>query len=236
MRRLTTVVAAALLACVSGIAWAAPVQVGRKTIEVPVPQGYGRVGADMTGVLALVETVLPPSNRLLALYLAEDDLAIAREGRTPAMARRFEIQIPVLMIDSPYSVADFEALKTMARTEAERQLASLGPQIDEHMARVSDALSEKRGSDVRMTIDGVRSLPVHDETADSLTMSLVARHTVALEQGGTSTEVSTATMSFVRVDDTVFVLWVHGGSDDLAWTREQSKAWVQAITTAKGVP
>ena len=62
------------------MAIAAPVQIGKKNIEIPTPQGYGRVPADMTELLSLLDSFTPPNNQSLALFLSEQDLAVAMTG------------------------------------------------------------------------------------------------------------------------------------------------------------
>lgn len=232
MRSLKTLIAAALLACASSLAVAAPLEVGRRTIEVPAPAGYDRASPDMTEILALLDTFTPPASQSLALYLTEDDLAVARSGELPGMTRRFVVQIPKVLIDRPMSAAQFTAMKAGAREDLEKRLASLAPKVEALLDQASGTLSKQVGVDVEMGIESMVPLPIHHETDGALSMSMVSRYVVGLKDGDSATLATTSTMSLVRVRDTVVVLLVYGGEEDLAWTREQSEAWVDAIAEA----
>lgn len=236
MRTLTMWIATTLLACASSLALAAPVQMGKKTIEITAPVGYARVAPEMKELLELLDTFTPPTNLSLGLYLSEQDMVAASGGELPEMTRRFVVQIPKMLVDQPVSAAEFERLKASARQDLEKRLVELGPKLDGLMAKASDSLSEKVGTEVEVGVDGMVPLPVHHETPDSLSMSMMLRYVVGIPGGESSTLITSGTLNFVRAKDTVFLLLVYGGEDDLAWTREQSAAWVAAITTANATP
>lgn len=223
---------ALLLAVPTGSCIASPVQIGNKTVVVPTPPGFGRVAPEMKDLLDLLDTFTPPSNKSLALYLSESDLALAMSGDMPDMERRYVVQIPKMAIDHNFTAVQFEALKTKSRTDLEKTMADIRPRVNGLMDKASGTLSEKIGTDVELGMDSVVPFPVHHETQNSLSMSVLSRYSVAIKDGEKVSEVASSTMSFVRVKNTVFMLLVYGGRDDLEWTREQSKRWVRAVTAA----
>ena len=236
MRTILSIFIACCLAAAHFMAIAAPVQIGKKNIEIPTPQGYGRVPADMTELLSLLDSFTPPNNQSLALFLSEQDLAVAMSGEVPDMTRRFVVQVPKVAIDYNFTQADFEVLKAKARADLERTMANIKPRVDGLMDQASSELSGKLGSQVEVGLESLVPLPIHHETPNSLSMSVLSRYSVGIKDGESVTEVAAGTLNFIRVKNTMFMLLLYGSKDDLEWTREQSKSWIQAVTAANMAP
>ena len=218
------------------IALAAPVQIGMKTVDVPTPLGYGRVPESMDRLLSLLDSFTTPTTQSLALFLSEDDLSVAIAGGIPEMTRRYVVQIPKVAIDYNVTQSSFDAVKSKVRADFESKLNNIEPDANELLDKASGEVSQKLGSDVEMALDSFVALPVHGETPNSISLSILSRYSITTNDGERTSMVATATVTFIRVKNTMLVLQVYGSKDDLEWTREQSKSWIQAVTAANMAP
>ena len=215
-------------------AYAAPVQVGAKSIEIPTPPGYGRVTPEMGKVLTLLQQMTAPTNNSLALFIREEELPDALAGEIPGMERRFVVQVPKAAIGVTVTNADFVSLKQKSHSDLEKTYASVRERMPNLMEKASGEVSETLGIDMMMEIGGIVPLPVHHEDERSVAMSTLVRYDVEAEGGVRIQEVVAGTTTIIHVKDSLLFLFVYGTKDDLAWTREQSKAWTRAIMAANG--
>lgn len=82
------------------------------------------------------------------------------------------------------------------------------------------------GSDISLEVGPVVPLDIHFETEHAFALSMFTemksiQPTAELEM------VIATTVSFVYIGERVIFLYCYGGENDLEWTRDASKTWVE---------
>lgn len=223
----------ALLAlALTGSAIAAPVQVGKSSIEVPTPAGFARAVPEMTALMELQQSFVPPTNVALALYIPEAGVSSALAGEIPNLDRRFFIQASKEALNVKVTPSQFASLQRSIATDNEKTYAAMKEQMPELMSQVSQGVSRQLDMDILVNAGGMVPLPVHHQDAHSIASSLITRYEYDLGNGETIVDVVAATSTIALVNGHLIFIYVYGKQDDLEWTRKAGKEWTQAIIEA----
>lgn len=228
--------AAALLLA---LAWAGAVHaeettayVGDTRVALPVPAGFVEPSIVAPGFRTMGEQMTARSNRLLALFIAEDDLRAATERRAPAMRRYFMVQTLRAAEGQRIGTADFGQAKKLLREQYQQMLTSLQPAIQGQLDQASQRVGEQTGLDkFALKLGELRALEVFDEQPQSI--SLLAMSLLSVSAGDKTVEVPVAmgTTTLVVKDKLVyFFAYARYESDaDLEWLRQATREWLPKV-------
>ena len=230
---LLTLAAPLLLLAVPGRAAEANVHanIGLTLIELPVPAGYAEASRVLPQMRQLGERMTPRTNRLLAICLSTEDVALARAGQPPAMARYFMAQTLRQAESVAIPEAEFGHIKSLLREQYKRLLSSVGASAS--VQAQLDGVVRDFGRDagveaLSLKIGELKGLEVFDESAASI--SLLAATRFMVQDGERTQEVpmamgiTTATLKGKLVY--FYAYSVYRSADDLEWVRSVTRQWL----------
>lgn len=232
-RRLTLVPALVVLSMTAGPGHAAvddvPVNVGRTLLQLPLPPGFVDPAKPLPPMRQLGERMTPPSNRLLAIFIADDDLARAQAGQPPQMARYFMAQTLRQTEDSPITEAEFQGVRQLLRQQYQSLLTQIAAQAQGHLDNAARDIGRDAGVDaLSLKMGELKGLEVFDDQATSI--SLLAATKYAVQVSGQTQEIPMAmgiTTATLRGKLVYFYAYaVYRGPADLDWVREATRAWL----------
>lgn len=212
------------------------VPIGRTLVELPVPPGFVEPSRSVPPLRALGERMTPPSNRLLALFIAETDERDAREGRQPAMARYYMAQTLRQAEERSLAGADFGVVKDMLRKQYQQLLSSVTGAAQGHLDNAMRELGRDAGQPApTLKIGELRGLDVFDEREASI--SLLAMTKLAVQQGdGQVLEMPLAmSITTARVKDKLLYFYAYSqyrDEADLDWLRATTREWLPRLAAA----
>jgi hypothetical protein len=213
-----------------------PAPIGRALLALPVPAGFVEPSRSVPPLRAMGERMTPPSNRLLALFIAEADERDAREGRNPGMARYYMAQTLRQTEEESLSSGDFGQVKTLLRQQYQQLLSSVAGAAQGHLDNALRDLGRDAGADVpSLKLGELRGLDVFDEREGSI--SLLAMTKLALQQaGGQVTELPVAmSITTARVKDKLVYFYAYSqyrDKADLDWLRSTTRDWLPRLAAA----
>ena len=211
---------------------AAPVMVGTTQIELPAPAGFARVVPEMKDVSELYELFVYPGNQQLIVFIPEEDVAPALAGEIPPSERYLSVQVVKEIADRHVTAGDFRAIKRMFVSDIERTVEELREPLADAMSDVSRSLSDRWDEHVEIETGGMVPLAVHHQDAHSIAFSMIRKREYRFGDDEPIDEVTAATMSMVHVGNRALMLYAFGSMDDLDWSREFSKRWVETTVAA----
>lgn len=212
------------------------VPIGRALVELPVPPGYVEPSRSVPPMRTLGERMTPPSNRMLALFIAENDERDAREGRQPSMARYYMAQTLRQTEEQSLSADDFSTVKSMLRQQYQQLLSSVTGAAQGHLDKAMQEIGRDAGREApTMKIGELRGLEVLDERDASI--SLLAMTKLAVQQaGGAVVEVPLAmSITTARVKDKLLYFYAYSqyrDAADLDWLRSTTRDWLPRLAAA----
>jgi hypothetical protein len=213
---------------------AAPI--GRSLVVLPVPPGFVEPSRTVPPLRVMGERMTPPSNRLLALFIAEGDERDAREGRNPAMVRYYMAQTLRQTEEQALVSADFGEVKTMLRQQYQQLLSNVAGAAQGHLDNAMREMGRDAGQDApSLKIGELRGLEVFDERAGSI--SLLAMTKLAIQQaGGQVLEMPVAmSITTARVKDKLVYFYAYSqyrDKADLDWLRATTRDWLPRLAAA----
>ena len=232
MSRLPTLLMAALLALQGLLPLAAhaaepgvPAPIGMKLLDLPVPDGYVEVLRELPQLRAIGERVTPPGNRLLALFMAQDDLARARAGQPPRMQRYFMVQTLHQAEAGMVSEDEFAQLRSALRQQFQSLLSQASApaqaQLDAATRELGRDLGREGPEALSLKLGTMQGLDVFDEAPASI--SLLAATKVQVQTEGRTDEVPMAmaiTTAVFKGELLYFYAYaVYRDAADLDWLR-----------------
>jgi hypothetical protein len=233
MKRFAAALLLALAWCGALRAEQAAVYVGDTRLALPVPAGFVEPSIVAPGFRTMGEQMTARTNRLLALFVAEDDLRAATERRAPEMRRYFMVQTLRAAEGQRIGAADFAQAKTLLREQYQQMLTALRPTIQGQIDQASQRFGEHVGLDrFALKLGELRALEVFDEQTQSI--SLLAMSLLSVSAGGKTVEVPVAmgTTTLVVKDKLVyFFAYARYESDaDLEWLRQATREWLPKVS------
>lgn len=102
--------------------------IGLKLLDLPVPAGFVEALRDLPQLRLIGERMTPPSNRLLALFMSQEDHQRARTGQAPSMKRYFMAQTLRQAEAAVVSDVEFAQVKDLLRQQYQGLLKEAGAQ------------------------------------------------------------------------------------------------------------
>lgn len=118
------------------------VNVGGVTIETPALEGFYEVSEIAPEVRKLSETMVPPTNRLLGVYVSEKDYRRILEGEYPEFDRYIFLQVGRDIERKNITQKGFRELSGYLKTQQEEILAATQKRVGNLLENTAEKLSE----------------------------------------------------------------------------------------------
>jgi len=224
-----------ILTFITGVAFAEIFSIGGKNIVIPSPQGFSRVTQDMDAVYRLSLQMADPKNDQLSFYISNSDIPTAIAGELPPLERYFILKVNKQIKNMVVGSKDFAELKNMTKLQNKEIFESVKSQIPGIMKGTSEGISKEFDIDFALQISQTIPLEPHYEADNAMAYSMYINYGISAE--GTKEEsIVSATATFVKVSDKVLFLYCYGLQDELEWTRDASKLWVEQIMNSNTQP
>ena len=206
------------------------IQVAQDTLHIPVPNGFTKLTTNMEPFYDIKEKMVAPTNADLVDFISNQDASVASVGQIPKIQRSFSVQVAKKLEGLHVTGIQFAALKALIRDKNEQIMASAKSVINQNLADQTKAINHKMNTNVHLNVTSTKVLPVHDDTPNSLSYSMYVYANVGFGSDpklDSVKNVSIVTVNFVYIHHQVFFFYVSGNQDDLDWTRQASKLWIE---------
>ncbi|MDJ0909396.1 MAG: hypothetical protein QNI99_09380 [Woeseiaceae bacterium] len=231
MRRLLRTALPFLLVLTSA-ASAVEIEVGGRTLDIPIPEGYAELTPEMSPTYdAMYAYVVPTNDRHLILIPRENAEAILR-GKDVEIGRYMMIESEKQSSRFDLTQGDFDELRSTMRGEIDEMWEAARQELPGVFDDVSESMSETLDADIQMSVGEIIPMEVHLDTDDIFAFSQIISIGVALEGEDLGTDRMIATVAVTRARSKLIFLMVYGFEDDLEWTREQAADLANQILAA----
>ena len=227
---LLALVGAAAFLHASDRANAIEIDVGGAKIEIPAPKGYVAVTSEYSVLERFMKSLVAPANLYLASFVDGESLKASDSG-IPDLTRYFSVQVLRQIQSRTVSKGDFDELKELVRNQNKEILKQTEKELDKALGGVTENLKNEFDMDAALKIADFVPFDPHHEDERSYAFSILMKGSANVE--GTSEKVVVnATATFVHARGRVLYAYCYGGPDDIEWTRDESKRWMESIFSA----
>ncbi len=202
------------------------VTIGQTAIQVPLPAGFARFDGVNADVDKLMNSLVPPTNRMLLIVATPDDVKAAKAG-TPGNMKRY-----MLVQTFKDGEAQTVTVKQFAEvlTALETQFATKDKGAGNLESEVNNLLKgAKLPTDLK--IGETSMLGVFEKNERAIDIGMLSK----VQIGQEAPSPLAAAASIMLVHGKVSYLYVYSeyhDTEDVAWARRTVKAWREAILAA----
>lgn len=209
--------------------------VGGINLSLPTPPEFTEPSALAPDVRHLGETLTPTGNRILAIFVSNNDAQLAIAGKEMEMIRYFMVQTLRQTENNTVSKGDFEKIKTILKTQQQRLLANAKKEATPVLNNAIKKLSQDENDPtLSLKVGEVLPLEVLQEENDSLTLVTLAK--CAVTKRGVITEMPMLGASTTLLSKGKLVYFYafsqYRSKDDKEWARKATMNWIKQFRAA----
>lgn len=209
------------------------IEVGGTMINVPSPAGFHEISDLSPETRKRAETMTPPQNRLIAVFVSEADLGRIMKGDAPEFGRYMFLQVFRDLENRNISRSQFQQLGTQIKQQQNTLSTKLKDKADSFIEGAADKLSKDSAISLSLKMGEIVPLGVFLEQSNAVSLAMLAKYQVSAEGEKLDYVVISGT-SWVRVKQKVLYANVYStykSQDDLNWVRSKSREWVNSLLT-----
>ena len=203
------------------------VEVGGSKIQLPAPKGFTEVSTLHPPSRQLAETLTPPSNRLLTIYMEQADIDAVNNGQSASWSRYMMVQTDRQSEGFTISAPDFAQVREVLTSQQGMLLENVKSQVNGYFESI------ETGGDPKSKIQVGNLLPLGvftDENRRHASESL-AKYSLTDQTRDEGYLVSGAT-NVLHVGNRIVFAYVYAtyeSEDDRQWVRQVSGQWSAEI-------
>ena len=214
--------------------FSAEIKIDSEKITVPTYDGFVEISKISPDTVAMFEDMLPPTNRLHAVYATESDSGKLLKSQPPELKRYLIVQTAKALESVALGTRHFAELRKQIRTEYESLFDQNKSKIDELAKQASRKLSNRISDKVEMKVGEMLPMSVNSETAYHISLSSLTKFSTSTAEDNTEF-ISAGTMSMVLLKGRVVylnVFSIYNTIDDLKWTQRVAEKWTESTIRA----
>lgn len=208
----------------------AVVEVGGRTLQIPLPEGFERADRVLPLYDELCEAMLPPTNRRLAAFARPEFVAKLRAGKMENTDRHFALQSTKQVEPQEISERNFRGVRAELKREIEGLRAKLDVETQKVIASGKARFAEQRGVDLDLAVNDTAVLGFFEDSDTSLGFTLAMN---VQTPKGRERQVCAAVMAPVNGRLVNFYAYSnYAGEADRQWAETAARAWKDATVAA----
>jgi len=214
--------------------FSAEIKIDSEKITVPAYNGFVEISKISPDTVAMFEDMLPPTNRLHAVYTTESDSGKLLKSQPAELNRYLIVQTAKALEPVALGTRHFAELRKQIRTEYESLFDQNKSKIDELAKQASRKLSNRISDKVEMKVGEMLPMSVNSETAYHISLSSLTKFSTSTAEDNTEF-ISAGTVSMVLLKGRVVylnVFSIYNTIDDLKWTKRVAEKWTESTIRA----
>jgi hypothetical protein len=207
------------------------VNIGDAQIQVQAPNGFYEVTKTFPGAAYLAETITPPSNRLLAMLMTEEDVENLRNKQEPQMQSYVLIQTLKAWEGLTISEKMFAEGKSQLKAQQDTILQQSEKDVSKLINNAVEKMSEDTGRNLDVKLGEQKMLGFFFESDDALGFNTLS-HIQSSNDQGTYNDVIALSSMLLRVKGKIMYVYVYKkytDQKDIDWINKTAQEIVQNI-------
>ncbi|MCP4392990.1 MAG: hypothetical protein GY804_01785 [Alphaproteobacteria bacterium] len=207
------------------------VEIGGTKIDVQALDGFYEISSISPKALKLFDTLTPPTNRLLAVFVSEKDLNKIKNDENLNLKRYMILQVYKTSENKYISENEFTPFKTLIKNQHENLLKYSKDKIKSLLKDASKKLSNDYDIPLKINIGEQVPLSIFLEHPSAIGFTTLSKYQTAVKGNKIDTTVAYSTL-FVKVKNKLIYAYVYSDyetQEDIDWVNSQSKSWVESI-------
>lgn len=207
------------------------VSIGGDRFELNSPDGFHEISGLSPDLRSIMETVTPPINRLLGVFVSERDLGRILNNDDLEFDRYMLLQTNRQLENRKISENDFKQIASIIRDQQNTLLEDYREKIDSLASEASRDLSENLDLSIDLKIGQQYPLGVFHDTPGVISLAHIGKYRMQI-QGQGQEYVMVFSTTLMVVNQRLLYLYVYSefeDQSDIDWVRSTTIAWIDSI-------
>lgn len=213
-------------------------EVGGVTIQAPALEGFKEISDVSPEMMELAQAMVPPTNRLLGVYLSDADHEKLVGGEPPAFDRYVFIQVHRELEDKSLSGADFREIAAQLKTRQSTIQHEVEKQAGRLIDNASEKISESYDVSLDMELGEQRSLGIFLDRPNAVAFTSLVKYRGNLN-GESFDYVMAGSTLLMKVRRRLLYAYVYSeyeGQADVDWVESRTTTLADRILAANDSP
>lgn len=209
----------------------ADVVIGGVEMSIKSPEGFVEISDISPQTRNIMEKFVPPTNRLLGLFVTQDDLARIHNGSGPEMNRYMMLQTNRQLEAMRISDSDFGQLSNQVREQQFTLMKKHRGEIDELVDHASKRFSDEYDTKFKVEVGEQLPLGVFNDQPAAIGIGFLGRYQIDVE-GEMIDSVVASGVSYVLHENKLLYMYVYSSYRDTAdidWIKATTIDWVGSL-------
>ena len=210
------------------------VDVGGTSIVAPAPGGFYEVSEVSAETRQRAEASTPPMNRLLAVYVSQDDFKRVSDGLPAKLERYMFLQVARQIEGMDVTGQVYQEIASEIKKNQPAITEKAKKTVDDLLNDMSGKLSDQTGVSTQLKLGEQLPLGSFLDGQDAFGFGSIVKYVVSM--GGQQQEfLMVGANYFVHAKNKILFAYVFGrydSKDDIEWARSIGAQWVEAILAA----
>ena len=211
----------------------AEIRVGEQNITISSPSGFSEISSISPEISQLGKDMVlpvPPTNRLLAVFISQDDIDSLIQGEDGQFNSFMTVQSVKKIESLSFTEDQFNELRAVLRSQFDT--------IFDTMAELSGrSISKTIDEEVDYNVGDIVPLGIDSETESSITASMFTTDKLTVA-GEFIEDITAVTWCMLLVNGKIISLHVYRAyneTSDLEWTRQTTQSWANSILSENNI-
>lgn len=208
--------------------------VGDTPVAIPAPAGFSDPSGASPEMRSIAETLTPPDNRLLAIFVPDADIKRVALGQSPELTRYFMAQTSRKAESATVSAREFDQFRTMFTQQQRDAIKSANDDLQKNLDVASKELGRKfQDPEFAIKAGEIKPLGMFDAGGSSFGMTALTSYSGVVDGKKNDVILAMATTIALVKGKIVFLYAysVHKSNADVDWTIAQSRLWFSSISS-----
>lgn len=209
-------------------------RVGDAQIAIPVPAGFVEPSEQLPQLGKLAQTMTPPTNTLLSVFVPDSDVMRTKRGQAPLLNRYFLVQTMKSIETREVSMAEYTKFQASIRNRLQTVLDSSAARSQSLISSAAKQLGDEAGIQFTMKVGEAKALSIDDERETALSQSVAMKYESQVDGTREDVQVVMSSTTILVKGKIIFVFAYsrYEAPTDLAWVRTQARTFVDQFVAA----
>ena len=152
-------------------------RIGPVSLSLPSPDGFTEPSVLVPQLRQIGETMTPPTNRLLALFVSDGDVKLAVSGKEPELTRYFMVQTLRKTEANVVTTNEFLRLRNLLRGQYQELLSRVAPRVQGHLDSAARSIGKDSGiPDLSLRVGELRAVEIFDDRSTSISLLALTKY------------------------------------------------------------
>lgn len=207
------------------------INIDGQEIKIQAPVGFYEISSLSPETRRIVETLTPPTNRLLAVFVSEEDLGRILKGESPVLNRTVLLQVNRELENIKFTNELFLQLVNLIKKQQNTLLSETKSKVNSVLDNAGKTFSKKFDVQLKIEVGEQVPLGIFNDKPKVLAFASLSKYEIKVEDEKVDL-VRVIGSSLILLKGRMFYAYINSDyktKNDVNWIKSKSKKWADSL-------